>query len=65
VQVCSDVNSPETLERELRALQSVSPLYPDAASLLITLDSAPPKIELPKNIQWYPAIEWLLNKNME
>ena len=65
VQVCAEVNEPETLEREVRALQAIAPLHPEAEALLITLDTTPPKISLPETIHWRPAIQWLLDKNEE
>ncbi len=65
LQVCAEVNEVETLEREVRALQAVAPLYPEATVLLITLDTIPPKINLPDTIHWRPAIQWLLDKSEE
>lgn len=64
IQVCVETDSPETLAREVRALQSAATEYPDAIPLLITLDAMAPTEALPKPIRWVPAIEWLLDKDI-
>ncbi|MCK5863463.1 MAG: ATP-binding protein [Candidatus Hydrogenedentes bacterium] len=61
IQVCADTEIPETLEREVRALQSAAITYPDAVPLLLTLDTVLPHESLPKEIRWMSVLEWLLN----
>lgn len=60
IQVSLDTASAETWGREVRALKSAAEEYPDARSLLITLDSTPPSQELPERVEWRSASEWLL-----
>ena len=60
VQVCLETAEDATWEREVRALRSAGQAYPDAALLLVTLDSSPPRRPLPERIAWAPAARWLL-----
>jgi len=60
IQVCAATEKPETLEREVRALQSAATTYPDAVALLLTTDAVAPYDNLPAVIQWMSVIEWLL-----
>jgi hypothetical protein len=60
VQVCSDASDPQTLERELRALDDARVTYPRARALLVTFKSDPPAVDLPANVEWQPAARWLL-----
>jgi len=59
IQVCAELDSPDTLAREVRALQDAAQTWPNATLQLITLnspkgDSPPPEIEL------HLAADWLL-----
>lgn len=59
IQVCAELDSPDTMAREVRALQDAAQTWPNATLQLITLnppkgDSPPPEIEL------YLAADWLL-----
>lgn len=58
IQVCADLDSPDTLAREVRALQDAATIWPDASLQIIALDQ--PKGELPSGIQLYTASDWLL-----
>lgn len=60
IQVCADLTSPVTFERELRALQAASDAHPQARQTLIVLDRyVGPSVE-PSTVQIRPAYEWLL-----
>ncbi|HEX5043785.1 MAG TPA: ATP-binding protein [Candidatus Polarisedimenticolaceae bacterium] len=63
VQVCLETEGEETWQRELRALQSAGEVHADARPLLLTLDTDPPKRELPPRIAWAAASAWLLEEN--
>jgi hypothetical protein len=58
IQVCADLDSPDTLVREVRALQDAATIWPNASLQIIALDQ--PKGELPPGIQLYTASDWLL-----
>lgn len=58
IQVCTDLDSPDTLAREVRALQDASIIWPNASLQLIALSR--PKGILPQEIQFHTASEWLL-----
>lgn len=58
IQVCADLDSPDTLAREVRALQDASIIWPNASLQLIALNR--PKSILPQEIQFHTASEWLL-----
>jgi predicted AAA+ superfamily ATPase len=60
LQVCASVDSPETLAREVRALESAAVEYPDARRLILTLESRMPFPAVPAGIEILPAWEWLL-----
>ena len=60
VQVCLDTAEDATWEREVRALRAAGQAYPEAALLLVTLDSSPPRRPLPERIVWAPAARWLM-----
>ncbi len=62
VQVCADLGDPETLDREVRALESAGSVYPEARRQLVTLDASPPHIAMPRGIEWWPASRWLLGE---
>jgi hypothetical protein len=59
IQVCVDLDQPDTLTREVRALQDAAQAWPKAALQLITLN--PVKAgTLPPEIQLHLASDWLL-----
>ena len=60
VQVCLETGDDATWEREVRALRSAGETYGDARLLLVTLDSSPPRRQLPDRVTWTPAARWLL-----
>jgi uncharacterized protein len=60
VQVCLDTTDTGTWEREVRALDAASQVFPDATAVLITQDQSPPHRALPGRMRWYSAVEWLL-----
>jgi predicted AAA+ superfamily ATPase len=60
IQVCADVAAPETLHRELRALEAAELLRPDARRLLLTLNRDAPVRGLPSGVSALPAYEWIL-----
>ena len=63
IQVCADLDSPETLAREVSALQDAASTWPNAALQLVTLN--PPKGNpLPPGIQLHLAPDWLLKGDM-
>ena len=60
LQVCVDVQDPQTYEREVRALSAAANEHRNARPLLITLESTPPRPSLPSPLKWQCAAEWLL-----
>ena len=60
VQVSADVADEATLGREMRALLAAAAVHPEARPCLITLDSSPPRHEIPPSVRWYSAAEWLI-----
>lgn len=62
IQVCAHLDSPDTLEREVRALQDAARIWPQAALLLITLNPLPGATNpaLPQGIRIQLASDWLL-----
>lgn len=60
IQVCASLDSPATLDREVRALQDAAPAWPRAGLHLVALD-APATLQLPLGIQLHRATDWLLN----
>ena len=59
VQVCVDVSSPDTLAREVRALEDARQAWPQARLQLVVMD-APATVALPAGIELCPAAAWLL-----
>lgn len=59
IQVCSELHDPDTLAREVRALQDAAPAWSHATLHLVALD-APPTQHLPAGIQLHRAADWLL-----
>jgi len=62
VQVCLDLEKAETREREVRALLRAAEEHPRATLLLLTMDSTPPRTDLPSPVEWRPAAQWLLEQ---
>ncbi|HLV26115.1 MAG TPA: ATP-binding protein [Gemmatimonadales bacterium] len=60
VQVCMDTTADTTWEREVRALAVAREEHSDAEAVLITQDAEPPLRELPRELRWMSATEWLL-----
>ena len=60
VQVCLDLSDPDTLEREVRALQDAQADWPHARHLLVAF-SAPSVLALPPGIELHRATTWLLD----
>lgn len=60
VQVCLDASAPDTLAREVRALQDAQQDWPNARLLLVTL-FMPPALALPAKIELHRAATWLLD----
>jgi predicted AAA+ superfamily ATPase len=61
IQVCADASDPQTLARELRALQEARALYPQARALLLTLVAEEAPTGIPRGVEMLPAYEWLLS----
>ncbi len=60
IQVCADLDHPDTLAREVRALQDAAPEWPSATLLLIGL--YPPKqAALPPEVHFQLASDWFLS----
>lgn len=59
IQVCADLTSADTLEREVRALVEARGDHPHARCLLLSLDHSAPT-GLPDGLQWQSAAAWLL-----
>ena len=60
IQVCADASSPDTAERELRALIDAHAAHPKSRRLLLTLShNTLPVAPLPKGIELIPAWKWL------
>ena len=62
IQVCVDLDNPDTLAREVRALQDAAAAWPNASLQLISFNQ--PKGMLPPEIQLYLASDWLLTRGL-
>ncbi len=60
IQVCASLDAPETLAREVRALQDAAQQFPRAQLFLIALD-VPTTIQIPRGIRLVRASDWLLD----
>jgi len=60
IQVCAEQDNPDTLAREVRALQDAATLWPGAVLQLVTLNR-PQNLILPPEIQLYLAGDWFLS----
>lgn len=58
IQVCADLDSPDTLACEVRALQDAATTWPNASLQIITFNH--PRGVLPVGIQFHTASDWLL-----
>ncbi len=63
IQVCAKPSEPDTLEREVRALLDAKTVYPHASLRLIVLESLPPSVIVPEEVQVSLLSEWLLTEN--
>jgi len=61
IQVTTEMINERTYEREVRALASAARERSSGRYLLITLDSVPPRVELPAPVEWRSAAGWLLD----
>ena len=59
IQVCTNLDTQEIRDREVRALLEAAHEFPRAELLLVTLDPEIP-IKLPSGVDWRPAFVWLL-----
>lgn len=64
IQVCADLDDPDTRRREVRALMAASGEHPRARPLLLTLTPEPVR-DLPREIQVHHAAGWLLGGGPE
>lgn len=60
IQVCADLGSTETSEREVRALEDAGKTYPQATRRLLTLTRDAMPDHVPTGVTVQPAYEWLL-----
>lgn len=61
IQVCADPTVAAVAERELRALEEASQLFPDAGKRLLTLTQDALPREVPSGVIVQPAYQWLLS----
>ncbi|MCF8052733.1 MAG: hypothetical protein K9L59_15940 [Desulfobacterales bacterium] len=59
IQVCADMDDPQTRERESRAMFDAQKQHPDAAMVVIAFNK-PAAVRLPDPITLLPAVEWFL-----
>jgi predicted AAA+ superfamily ATPase len=62
VQVCASASDPDTWAREVRALNEAAAVHPEAAPLLLTLDTLLPNRSISKPLLWRSVLEWLLDE---
>ena len=60
IQVCADLNTPETLQREVRALLAAAEQYPQASLHLVTMVVEAARA-LPANVTLHSAATWLMD----
>lgn len=60
IQVCADASEPQTLGREVRALEEAKAMFPRATRRLLTLTQDAMPTEVPAGIVVEPVYEWLL-----
>jgi predicted AAA+ superfamily ATPase len=61
IQVCASPDDPDTLFREVRALQDAAATHPNSRMLLLTLESRLPSPSVPPSVGILPAWQWMLN----
>jgi len=61
IQVCADLSAPETLERELRALEAAHEEHPRVRRRLLVLDRDDRAAVRAPGVDVVPAYEWLLD----
>jgi predicted AAA+ superfamily ATPase len=61
IQVCADLSSEETGERELRALQEASREHPRAGKRVLLLDHEQSRQSQSPSVTFQPVYEWLLD----
>ena len=61
IQVAADIDDPDTLEREVRALEDAQVEHPEAELLLLTQESRLPFPSVPDPIRILPAWQWMLH----
>ena len=59
IQVCSELDNPAKLEREVRALQDAHATWPDASLQIVALEP-PATANLPPEVRLHMAADWLL-----
>jgi predicted AAA+ superfamily ATPase len=62
IQVCADPDNPDTLEREVRALQAAAVEHRVERQLILTAASRLPFPEVSKPIEIFPAWQWMLEE---
>jgi predicted AAA+ superfamily ATPase len=60
IQAASDISSPATFDREVKALTEALQERPEASAILITETDPPHGLHIPKNIEIIPIWHWLL-----
>jgi uncharacterized protein len=65
IQVCADINDPQTLQREVRALQAAAKDHPRAALRILTATLATSPAGVPDDIAIEPTWRWLLDDRAE
>lgn len=63
VQVCADLSSPATRDREVRALDSAHKERPAASRTLLTMGDPPPSADLPPGLRVVPVWRWLSSRS--
>jgi hypothetical protein len=59
IQVCANLDAPETAQREIRALQDAASEYPTAHPLVLVLER-PTALDVPNGIHVGTVLDWLL-----
>ncbi|RPJ08330.1 MAG: ATP-binding protein [Spirochaetaceae bacterium] len=60
IQVCADPGDPDTLAREVRALEEAGRIHKKAVKRLLTLTRVAPRPAIPDDVIVQPVYEWLL-----
>lgn len=60
IQVSVSIDDPNTLNREVRALQNAGAEHPRARQMILTLESRLPFPSVPESIEILPAWKWIL-----